>query len=360
MAENNIFINNGQQRPQIKAAADIPVENKIVSFPPGIGGTINTDPNGTTPSTTIPFTVFMPYKRKTVQSDLDTGLYSIKKYNQLYENIPPPSFAVVLPTPSSALKTNYAATYEPFELGQIGGAVISTGSGIVNSVIGATKASNFRDAASQLKNSWEQLGKGAGSTLAITGIDFLKGGLDLIGIDDQLVNVALGKAENPYTETVFKNVAPRTHIFNYTFMPRNSEESKTIDDIITIFKYAMHPRTAGAADASSLFAYGWFEFPYEFQITHSVSDTTFTLLPSVITSLDVDYGGGADSPKLIKPDINNKQYPAKITLNMTFQEMLLLTRDRVMLDKERFSADAENDPGGEDVSKDSKVMRFRF
>ena len=77
---------------------------------------------------------------------------------------------------------------------------------------------------------------------------------------------------------------------------------------------------------------GFLEFPYEFQITHSVQDTTFTLLPSVLTVLEVDYGGGTDSPKLFRPGKYGEQYPAKITLSMTFKEMVLLTRDRVMYD----------------------------
>jgi len=367
MANNtNIFIggyNEGDAiaRPVVKTASEIPVENKIIAFPPGIGGTPLTSNGTNNPSHTIPFTVFMPYKRNSVQSNFDTGLYSIKKYNTLYENLPTPSFAIVLPTPTSALKTQYTAGYETFELGQLGGSVLSSTSGVVNKVIDAAKASSFSESASDLGHAWIELGKGIASGAALAGIDILKGALSVAaGVDAEIINVAMGKAENPYTEMVFKNMQPRTHTFSYTFMPRNHAESEKIDDIITIFKYAMHPRTAGAANMSAVFAYGWFEFPYEFQIIHSTSDTTFTLMPSVITSFEVDYGGGADTPKLIKPDSSNKQYPAKISLSMTFQEMVLLTRDRVMMDKNRYGANAENDPKGSDVDKNSKVLRFRF
>lgn len=153
----------------------------------------------------------------------------------------------------------------------------------------------------------------------------------------ELVPSLFGLAENPYTEYAFKNVSPRTHTFSYVFMPRSKDESQVIDRIINVFKYSMLPRPSSVA--------GFFQFPYEFQIVHSLQNTTFTLLPSVLKSCDVDYSGGTDSPKFF-----NSDYPAKITMTMQFQEVVLLNRDYVIKDDLM-----KNDTGGP-----GNQYRFRF
>ena len=181
---------------------------------------------------------------------------------------------------------------------------------------------------------------------AIAGVAALSSGLQLLGSGEDTVNAFIGQANNPYTENAFKNMEFRLHDFNYTFMPKNIEDSRSIDKIISLFKYGMMPKVGTSVGGTA-----FFDFPYEFQITHSIQDTTFTLLPSVLVSLNVDYGGGTDSPKLFRPGIDKEQYPAKITLSMKFKEMVLLTRDKVLYDSSRYANDGP-DPAG--------AKRYRF
>lgn len=293
--------------PQFKTQADIERllglgRNTVVRFPSSLSTPVN--------GQSIPFTIFGPYKR-----ELET-FYSQATGsgdpNQLYTDLPTPTFAIVLPTPTSALRTDYRVTYGTFEVGQAVGE------------LGGKLASAARSAISNPAAAVRDLGSAFTGAGVRTGLGVLSGSLKTIGIEsgEDAATTALGVAKNPYSETVFRNVEPREHTFSYVFMPKSLSESQTVDNIISLFKYTMLPRPSGLPG-------GFFEFPFEFQIVHSTQDTTFQMLPSVLTSLDVDYGGGTDSPKFFVSSAN-QNYPAKISLTMTFREMVLLTRDRLV------------------------------
>ena len=295
----------------------------IIKFPQSLGG-----------MQSIPFTIFMPYKRATGAS----GFYSTKTSSDLYNQLPSPTFAIVLPTPTSALKTQYQATYSPFNLGQALGAMgkefATAANEVMDSFGGGTPAAFSGAVAGEFV--------AAGAMATVVAGSVVQTAAQLFGANQEAGNVAYGAADNPFTENVFKNIEFREHSFAYTFMPKSLEDSNRIDQIITLFKYGMLPKPGFA---------GYLDFPFEFQITHSIQDTTFTLLPSVLQTLDVDYGGGADSPKLFRPGLDGRQYPAKITLTLSFKEMVLLSRDKVTYDSKRYANDGP-DPAG--------AKRYRF
>ncbi len=309
-------------------------EKSIIRFPSTLGDKEHS----------IPFTIFMPYKRNVGVIGVEGGsLGGFHSLNQL-KNLPAPTFAIALPTPTSALRATYDATYNQFNVGQGLGATgpalertigagrdtaISTASNIVSGDLVGAFGSAFGGAIETGTESVKALFNKEllSGQATIAGVAALSAALQELGSGEDTVNVFIGQANNPYTENAFRNMEFRQHVFNYTFMPKNPKDSEHIDRIVTLFKYGMLPKVG-----SSLGNAAFFDFPYEFQITHSIQDTTFTLLPSVLTTLEVDYGGGTDSPKLFRPGIYGEQYPAKITLSMTFKEMVLLTRDQVMHD----------------------------
>lgn len=369
--EINIFTDYLKQGRYLNRTLDgvSTVNSKIIAFPPGLGGTGLT--TSVTPAQTIPFTIFAPYKRnKTLYSTVGTTLF---------ENLPQPWFAIALPTPTSALKTTYEAVYEEPSIGQaIGGAVGSAGS-----VSGAVKAATaifsgvglgaatggipgaIVGGLAGIASANKITGTNAGTDIAaISGFQMAQSLLQAIGSSESLASLLVGQAANPYTETVFKNVGFRTHSFEYVFMPRNDAESRTVDDIIQLFKYTMLPQQSKGATIPGtnvpISGAGFFEFPYEFQITHSTQDTTFTLLPSVLSNLTVDYSGGTDSPKFFVPQMGQMQYPARVILTMQFKEMVLLTRDKLDVVNGSFYFD---DPATTDPDKEEfriNKMRFRF
>jgi hypothetical protein len=259
----------------------------------------------------------------------------------MFTNLPPPKFIIALPVPASALKTSYGVDYEKFDIGQ--------GLGSLNELWNPQNGGRgFLEDTS------------IGDVTAQVIYSVIQGLAGEAGINAGVLNAFIGRAENPYTEQLFKNVEFREHTFTYTFLPKNMAESRRVDDIIQMFKFYMHPVHSGSGVSP------FFEFPYEFQITYSVADTTFTLLPSVLQKFDVDYAG-YDVPKFFNPGkLDNKQYPAKITINMVFREMTLLTRDRIALnlvDGLRNPAeldDYESRQVTSDAQKDINRTRFRF
>ena len=294
---------------------------KIFKFPESIGNE----------QTGIPFTIFMPYKRAAA------GFYSTQQTPGLFDQLPKPTFAIALPTVPSALKSQYRAEYSQFDIGQGLGAA----SGTLSNVAYAIRKNEGRAAAAGVLGGvftgvvdQGKIGLFAGISDLLSKETDNQSGYDLLG-------VLIGQAKNPYTENAFKNMDFREHTFEYTFMPKSLKDSEEIDRIITIFKYAMMPQPGTLFGQQET---GFFDFPFEFQITHSIQDTTFTLLPSVLQSLEIDFGGGTDSLKLFRPDGKGRQFPAKITLSMVFKEMVLLTRDRIIVEDEyKFAGDPTSD-----------------
>ena len=319
------------------------VATGVLQYPLGLGGdSAKTDSNWnwSTALKVIPFTLFMPFKRS---KGLD-AFQSTMQGETLFTQLPRPEFAIALPTPTSALKTDYGVDYGQIEINSmVGGAVSQLGTSSRNKI---NNLATFKDA-SDLKNKTTDVYNEFSKDETIKAVTNLVKGAALniaektgsLVTAEEAIPTFFGLATNPYTEYTFKNVQPRTHTFSYVFMPRSKDESKIIDRIINIFKYSMLPRPSTAA--------GFFEFPYEFQIVHSTQNTTFALLPSVLKSCEVDYSGGTDSPKFFTSD-----YPARITMTMQFQEIVLLNRDYVAKDDV-----LRNDAGGPATKS---AFRFRF
>ena len=255
----------------------------------------------------IPFTLFMPYKRKSAPRAI---LTNADQRAELFTSFPTPDFAIALPTPTSALKTTYAADYGDVNLGQAAGVYLQSGklrtenpdaqlrsltttggfavagtaaAGEAAKIAGGLAQSAARnlpgkrgallDAAGRLMGSSTGQAAAAGaaalaldqqfsSTESMVARTELAAGqalLSAIGADEGAAQVLKGATTNPFTDRLFKNVQFRPHTFSYTFLPKSEKESETIDKIIQLFKYAMLPRPHSTA--------GFFEFPYEFHYT---------------------------------------------------------------------------------------------
>jgi len=278
----------------------------ILSFPVGLSGG---------DGAAMPFVIFAPFTRTA-----SNRLTSVD-YTKVLDDLPSPTFAIALPLPTSALKTKYGVTYDSFELGATSGAI---GTGIKN-VFNA-----FTNSKEELPGKIVEGGKAfltAAGDVGKAGI--YSGIVGAIGTFSEGSAKAFqklsGVVENPFTETLFKDVQFRTHQFDYVFQPRNIDESRKIDEILQLFKFYMLPAAGSFLDSNDNGQF--FSFPYEFQITYSVSDTTFTLMPSVLESMDISYGDTASPKFFVESD--GKRYPTKITASLTFREVVVLTRDRI-------------------------------
>jgi hypothetical protein len=128
---------------------------------------------------------------------------------------------------------------------------------------------------------------------------------------------ASGLAANPKKEQVFKNVDFRTFSFEYSFFPRNSDESNKIKDIIKMFKLHMHPEYK---DSNGFL----FIYPSEFDIFYYNNGKENMNLhrhtSCVLTDMNVNY-----TPNSMFNAFENGM-PTQINISLTFKELSILTK----------------------------------
>jgi hypothetical protein len=340
MSSTSIFnqINNVLNQENRTAGDLLQISNlgadRVLSFPPGLARDASQGKSGV--ESAIPYVLFMPFR--------SSGMNSFRSIDptKVLDNLPPPSFAIALPLPSSALRTQYGVQYGEVELGF--GAQILTGLSQYGDIVSTPGT---------MKSSVDKLAGLFSTQIGTAAYQGLIGAIEGLGGEGiaNTVRKGSGITDNPFTEHIFKNVEFRTHEFSYSFIPRNEAESRLVDRIIQLFKFYMLPSNHVGAGISTTGA-TFFSFPYEFQIIYSVSDTTFTLLPSVLETMSVNYAEGVDSPKFMMPTAKGKQYPSKITLSLTFKESMLLTRDKIASD--------DVDVTTENSSATAQFTRYRF
>lgn len=125
---------------------------------------------------------------------------------------------------------------------------------------------------------------------------------------------------NPAQGMLFKSVDFRTFSFQFEFYARSEGESESIRKILKVFKWAMHP--AGGTGA------GWV-YPNIFDIylltpSHKYM---FNISHSVLTSMDVDYGGAGATTFFKKTGA-----PVSIKVLLDFKELSVLTKEKIEKD----------------------------
>jgi len=139
-----------------------------------------------------------------------------------------------------------------------------------------------------------------------------------------LANKVFGQADNPYMEVLFDAMNLRTFTYNFTFSPRNREETEDVQKIIALFRFHMAPELKGAANR-------FLTLPSEFDIHYmyqdqsghaSENDYYNKIATCVCTAVETNY-----TPDGVKSFEGGA--PTKITMNLSFQETELLTKDKI-------------------------------
>ena len=239
-----------------------------------------------------------------------------------------PDVSIALYIPPGALKTSYSSKYETFEgfqgvvsnvrdqasaLSRDGGSAAARGGGVMS---GANKETGMMSIISGALGA--EAAEGAGFALA-----------KAVREKSDIGKAALmgaGVAVNPYLTVFYSGPGDfRTHTFSYDFIARNPNESKQIQKIITALKYRMLPGKFTTQSHSYFLT-----FPHQFRINFYLNgnvnnrDKIFSIKRSVLTNMSVDYGG-AGVPVFFDAD----SYPFNIKLDVTFQEIKILTREDV-------------------------------
>ena len=137
-------------------------------------------------------------------------------------------------------------------------------------------------------------------------------------------NRLFGQANNPYLEVLFDSMALRTFTYNFTFAPRNQEETDEAQRIIQVFRFHMAPEVQGG-QSRFLTLPSEFDIHYMYQSKTGIAsenDYYNKIGTCVLTTCDVNYTPGA--VKSFKDGA-----PTKITMSLTFKETDALTKDRI-------------------------------
>ena len=205
--------------------------------------------------------------------------------------------------------------------------------GAATGIVGAAAAGAFGVIESMGKKDYEAAASGlVDAAKAIVGEGAIKAATEITeaisGAEGTrgLINKAFGQADNPYMEVLFDAMNLRTFTYNFTFAPKNKEETHDVQKIIQLFRFHMSPELKGASNR-------FLTLPSEFDIHYmyqdkagqaSENDYYNKIATCVCTGCDVNY-----TPDGVKSFEGGA--PTKITMSLAFQETELLTKERIAL-----------------------------
>ena len=213
------------------------------------------------------------------------------------------------------VKSNTSAGYDGFATGVIGLAA----AGGAN-LIDAMRNNDFERAAGALVGSAKGIimeSAKRASTGIIEGLTEAEGTIELL-------NSAFGQATNPYMEVLFTQMGLRSFSYDFTFAPRNKEETDQVQRIIQLFRFHMAPELKGANNRF-LTLPSTFDIHYMYQLEDgkaSENDFYNRIATCVLESCDVDY-----TPNGVQSFASGA--PTQIKMSLTFKETELLTKDRI-------------------------------
>ena len=203
--------------------------------------------------------------------------------------------------------------------------------GAATGIVGAAAAGLFKLNKDMAKEDFEAASQGiVDAAQAIIGEAAIKSGTALIETFTEaegtrgLANKIFGQADNPYMEVLFDAMQLRTFTYNFTFAPKNRQETEDVQKIIQLFRFHMAPELKGAANR-------FLTLPSEFDIHYmyqdksgqaSENDYYNKIATCVCTAVDTNY-----TPDGVKSFEGGA--PTKITMNLSFQETELLTKDKI-------------------------------
>jgi hypothetical protein len=220
----------------------------------------------------------------------------------------------------NGLKADYSVNYKNSELG-MAGVLAPDLAGVSNM--------------DQLVSTLKEAGTGAairdtiGDALAVGATTKIAGFLSGADVEGATRKI-LGKAINPALEAIFTGVDLRSFDFNFRFIPRNEDEFRTVDAIIKLFKFHMHPeRTPGQNIGRHLI------FPSEFDLQFMFGGVENSWLPfassCVMTKMNVNYGPGGETQFLQPISVAGGKAPppSEINMSLSFTETEIMTKEKI-------------------------------
>jgi hypothetical protein len=204
------------------------------------------------------------------------------------------SDAIMLPI-DSIPEVSYAVKYDTVDLGAIGG-LLGGSSAVDSTALGRTGEAAVR------------------GLLALADVG------KIVGLNPKQALLLAGKVQtNPFREVFFESVDYRTFSFNYTFLPKSEAEVYNVKRIIDLFKFHMHPELS----TDGLFYVYPSEFEMQYYFKGKENQFVHKISTCVLKNMTVKYGGQYFT------SFENGS-PAEITMKLDFQELELLTKERII------------------------------
>ena len=217
------------------------------------------------------------------------------------------SVAIYLP---SNIKSDMSASYEAADMGIVG--------------MMAAAGASVKDVESFISN----LGGALWSTAKHGFARTIGAAADIIGGSERSADMVLknmfGAATNPYMEVLFDQMAERNFTYNFTFQPRNAQETLDVHKIIKLFRFHMAPEMRGQND-KWLTLPSTFDIHYMYQhgVSGAVENTYYNRIATcVLSSCVVDY-----APEGVRSFGDGA--PTAIKMDLAFKEMELLTKEMI-------------------------------
>jgi hypothetical protein len=203
-------------------------------------------------------------------------------------------------------EVRYSMKYDTLDFGMLGG--IFGGSGAVDS-----------SAPGRLAEA------GAGLAAGLAGLPTKYAQYnDILGLGPRSVREGMmaGAAvqTNPFREVTFKEIDFRTFEFSYTFLPKTKTEVYNVKRIIDLFKFHMHPELS----SSGMF----YVYPSEFEMVYYFKGKENNFINKISTcvleNMSVSYGSEDYFTSFRDGE------PAEIRLKLSFRELELMTKERIV------------------------------
>ena len=139
-----------------------------------------------------------------------------------------------------------------------------------------------------------------------------------------LANKVFGRADNPFVEVFFKDMAVRTFQYNFNFAPRNEEETMEIQQIIQLFRFHMAPELQ-ERNSRYLTLPSEFDIHYMYKAANGNSyenDYYNRIGTCVLENVATNY-----TPNGVKSFGDGA--PTQITMSLSFRETEVLTKAKI-------------------------------
>ena len=196
------------------------------------------------------------------------------------------------------------------------GAVTEQALGAYNAAVGA----NYRDFATNITN----MDQGAIELLQQAGLGIVGSIPGMAGVKEAF-EMKQGVIISDRLELAFKGVGKRSFTYDFKMIPKNQDEADMIRKIIFAFKANMLPEFAGGNRAGRrLIVPNTFDIQYMY--VGKTNEYLHNISTCVLQDMSVSYGG--DRYKTFDAN-NDGAPPVETSMSLNFQEMELITRERV-------------------------------